>query len=45
MMQKNSGCLWMLAGLVAGIAICLVLIFGFAFFIVGSASVRAVNVK
>ena len=35
----------MLAGMVAGVAICLALIFGFAFFVVGSASMRAVNTK
>ena len=45
MMQKNSGCLWMLAGMLAGVVICLGLIFTFAFFVLGSASVRAVNAK
>jgi protease-4 len=45
MMQKNTGCLWMVAGMLAGAAICLGLIFAFAFFLVGSASVRAVNMK
>jgi len=45
MTQKNTGCLWMVAGILAGIAICLALIFAFAFFLVGSASVKAVNIK
>jgi protease-4 len=41
MMQKNSGCLWMLAGF----AICLSLIFALMVFVLGSASMRAVNAK
>jgi protease-4 len=45
MMQKNTGCLWMLAGMLAGVAICLGLIFIFAFFVLGSANMRGVSVK
>jgi protease IV len=42
MMQKNTGCFWMLAGIVVGVALC----FGAAaFFVLGSASMRAVNTK
>jgi protease IV len=45
MMQKNTGCLWMLAGILTGVAICVGLVLVFVFFVFGSASMRAVNVK
>jgi len=45
MIQKNTGCLWMLAGMLAGVVISIGLIFLFVVSVVGSASVRAVNPK